>query len=84
MRELIGLMLFCIILAIAFGPTEEPKADRYKPRYEEACARAWKDSGYPHRLVPYKAYLNDNQLAYECQVNVNGRWIPETNVKVGP
>lgn len=75
------VLLFVGVLSCA---VPAPTPDRFKKDSEESCNRSWKDSGYSHRLLPYRNGDLDKTIYYECQVNVNGRWVPEQNVKVGP
>jgi hypothetical protein len=78
---LIIIFICGICLSMCAPDIKKENKTNYNDTYG-ACRTSWKDSGYKFRLVPYQKD-NFGHIYYTCQVNANGHWVPEDNVKVG-
>ena len=78
MRKIIAILVLASALPLAACARTD-----FRAQYESKCVSEWKDSGYKTRLVHSRT---GGRVAhtdyYDCQVLINGRWIPSDNVRV--
>jgi hypothetical protein len=72
--------LLTLLLLSGCSLTKE-EIEYSRKRAAAACRTDWGESGFQWRVV---ANGTDTWVTYSCQLQVNGRWVPASSVKVTP